>query len=291
MKKDFCERFSALYLLFEKISGRFAEDRVTVYAAQAAFFGSISVFPLLLLLLNLLRYIVPIEAEGLAELLSDLLPAGFDESVQNVIAELLGAPRVPVISVTALTLLWSVSKGIRGIGRGIRNVMGTSDTAKTFGFLTDTLLSLLITVLFALIMLVLLLLLLFGGFISDKIALLSDADVLRILMGMRGLILLVALTIIFMAAYRWMAPAGRSFRSQFPGAIFAAAGWLLFSWAYSLYIKFFAPNSFIYGGMTAAVLLLLWFYMCMIILLSGAELNMLLTRLERGRGGRGTRLS
>ncbi|MBQ8495292.1 MAG: YihY/virulence factor BrkB family protein, partial [Clostridia bacterium] len=40
----------------------------------------------------------------------------------------------------------------------------------------------------------------------------------------------------------------------------------------------FANYSFIYGSLTAVVLLLLWLYACMVILLLGAEINAYLLR-------------
>ena len=43
----------------------------------------------------------------------------------------------------------------------------------------------------------------------------------------------------------------------------------------SLYITYFSGASLIYGGLTALCLIMLWLYFCMIILLSGAEINKL----------------
>ncbi|MBQ8401384.1 MAG: YihY/virulence factor BrkB family protein, partial [Clostridia bacterium] len=71
----------------------------------------------------------------------------------------------------------------------------------------------------------------------------------------------------------------RSIRSEFfshlPGAVFAAVGWVLFSFFYSLYITYFPNASVIYGGLAAVCLIMLWIYFCTIILLLGAEVNKL----------------
>ena len=73
----------------------------------------------------------------------------------------------------------------------------------------------------------------------------------------------------------------RKFYHHLPGAVFAAAGWMLFSYFYSLYTTYFTGVSYIYGSLTAVVLLLLWMYVCMIILLIGAELNKLIAGSDR----------
>ena len=67
-----------------------------------------------------------------------------------------------------------------------------------------------------------------------------------------------------------------SFLKQIPGAAFTALGWLIFSYVYSLYVDHIANFSYIYGSLTALILLMLWLYICMNIVLLGAELNKML---------------
>ena len=63
-----------------------------------------------------------------------------------------------------------------------------------------------------------------------------------------------------------------------PGAVFTTLGWMLFSYGFTLYIHFFPSASAIYGSLTAVCLLMLWVYVCVIILLVGAEVNKLILR-------------
>ena len=64
-------------------------------------------------------------------------------------------------------------------------------------------------------------------------------------------------------------------KSHMPGAVFATVGWMLFSYGYALYIQYFPSASAIYGSLTAVCLIMLWMYVCVIILLLGAEVNKL----------------
>ena len=67
-------------------------------------------------------------------------------------------------------------------------------------------------------------------------------------------------------------------RQHYPGAIFTTVCWQLFSYGFAMYIRYFPSASAIYGSMTAVCLLMLWIYVCVIILLLGAEINKIILR-------------
>ena len=90
------------------------------------------------------------------------------------------------------------------------------------------------------------------------------------------LIFLVAV-LVFTAVYTGFSARKISFLSNLPGGLFTSAGWILFSYAFSVYINNFANYPKIYGSLTVIVLLMLWVYFAMIILLFGAEINMEIT--------------
>ena len=62
-------------------------------------------------------------------------------------------------------------------------------------------------------------------------------------------------------------------RSQLPGTIFATAGWLVFSRVVSFYILHFWRLSYIYGSLTAVILIILWLYVIINLLFIGAGIN------------------
>ena len=97
---------------------------------------------------------------------------------------------------------------------------------------------------------------------------------------MRSVIFFLALTVLFATAYKALAKSRLSFVQQLPGAALAAAGWILYSFGYSIYIRYFSRYSALYGSLGAVMLLMLWLYMCMNILLCGALFNRL--RSEKG---------
>lgn len=253
-------------------------DRVFVYAGQAAMMILISLFPFIMLLSSLAQYVLPWSEQELREILQSLDVSqqglGF---LSELAEELFHPPTVSVISITALTALWSASRGVNAVRGGIRTMYRTP---YRHGFLYHTAFSLLYTVAMFAMILVLLVLVVFGQLLLELIEAHFAwlAAPVSFILQFRALILLVMLTLFFMLLYRVLPSQKLSFKAQFPGALFAAVGWLVFSLAFSLYIDNFANYSYIYGSLTAVVLLLLWLYACMTILLLGAEINAYLLR-------------
>ena len=75
-----------------------------------------------------------------------------------------------------------------------------------------------------------------------------------------------------------------SFRSQLPGAVFTAFGWLLISFIFSIYLDIFTGFTSMYGSMTTIILIMLWLYLSMYIILLGGEVNALLEGVLKKKG-------
>ena len=56
--------------------------------------------------------------------------------------------------------------------------------------------------------------------------------------------------------------------------VLASAGWVLFSFFFSIFVENFANYATIYGSLAALVILMVWLYACMFILLVGGEIAM-----------------
>lgn len=82
------------------------------------------------------------------------------------------------------------------------------------------------------------------------------------------LLSLVALTVI----YRFARPGPRSFSSVFPGAVVATLLWWLADTLFRFYVSE-VPYSSIYGGLAAAIGLLLWMNLTAVVVFIGAACN------------------
>ena len=258
----------AVILYVRRIVSRITDDKVTVYAAQASFFVIISAVPFLSLLISIAGIVLPADVfNGFP------LPAGYAVVFDALIDDLRTAPNVPLLSVSAVSTLWSASRGISAIRSGIERVYRAG---RSKGFLAHRIKSLVSTLVFIAVITAAVVLMLFGDLVGEwlRIAKISD-----IVMRLRTPLFTTALCALFTVMYS--STARRSTRVKngllphLPGAAFSSVGWTLFSYFYSLYITHFPSASYIYGSLAAVCLIMLWLYFCMIILLLGAEVNKL----------------
>ena len=100
----------------------------------------------------------------------------------------------------------------------------------------------------------------------------SVSSTLGLLLRLRFVLTFVILTIVFLAIYKGVPGVKMKLLTLLPGAAGAAAAWLLFTWLFSLFIRYGGGFS-TYGSLAAIIISLLWMYWCMYIILLGASVN------------------
>ena len=256
-------------------ASRISEDLVTTSAAQAAFFLVTSAVPFLSLLAALTGCLLP---EYLSDLpLPEALTTGSTGELFRMLADQIASPPgVPLLSFTAVTTLWTSSKGISALRRGVGRIYRSAGSRGPFftqaaGVLTTLAVMAAVTVSS--------LLLFFGGSLLSLLGgeTLADraAEALTKALGLPLLFLLLTavFALLYAAAGRGSPLFGKKLRGHLPGALFSALGWILFSLLYSVYIVHFPRASAVYGALSAVCLVMLWLYVCTVILLLGAEIN------------------
>ncbi len=253
---------------------KMSQDAVGAFAAQSAFFIILSFFPFIMLLLTLLQYL-PFSQEQLSHFTIGFLPDDIDRLVQSVINELYEKASGTVVSITAVVALWSAAKGVMALTKGFNAVYGIDETR---GYLRLRLRAMLYTLAFVIILLVTLGVLVFGSSIYHWLIarMPSRLDMALRIISMRSLAGFVLLSVFFLLMYLFLPNRRTRIRDELPGAVVSACGWLAFSYIYSYYIEHLGNFSYLYGSLTAVVLLILWLYFCMYILFFGAELNVFL---------------
>ncbi len=247
------------------------EDGITLYAAKASYFVLLSAIPIVMLFVLAAGAVFPLDAREIADITAEFLPDYMAEFGNRVLSEVFIHTNIPLFSLSAIALLWASSRGIRSVGDGLQNVFGDNGR----GYIRDVALSIAYTLGFIVVMALTLAVLVFGKPIQtildgyfEKIP-----SFIHILVNFRNPIFICILTFMFMAAYSGLARSGIPFAKHFYGALLAAGGWLLFSYLFSAYITYFTRTSYIYGSLAAIIVFMLWLYICMIILLLGAEFN------------------
>jgi len=278
MKQSYIIRLNTIVAFFRRINQTYSNDRVSVYAAQASFFAVISAMPLVSMISAILNRIAPAQFDTLHISLENAVPAFMSNTLKQVFAGIEDSAPIPLLSISAVMLLWSASRGIGAIREGVQTVY---HAPRAGGYLYKKLASLLYTLCFMVIIIAVVGILVFG---ESLLVLLNrllplSTDLLDTLLRYSPPLFLVSLTFVFSILYyavaRRSSAVTHKIYHHIPGALFASLGWVLFSRFYSLYLNYSDNASFLYGGLTALCLIMLWLYACMMILLSGAEINKL----------------
>ncbi len=271
-----------------QFSKKCIKDDVSVYAAQASFFMVFSVIPFLMLLLTMLKYVIPLDMSNVTSFIYLYVPAEIASFISSVAMEIFDESTISSSSTyfSAITALWLASKGITSLYLGLNRIYSPD---KVTGFIRTRIISLFYTVIFILVIIATLAVFVFGEKIEKLLLIYMPwvEPVTNAFMEMKILIFMVVLTLMFASFYKFLPRTGLTFVRQLPGAIVSALGWIGFSWIYSIYIKYFSNYSYVYGSLTAVVLLMLWLYICMNIFLGGAEFNKVLSqrRLKKQEDG------
>lgn len=263
-----------IIIVIKKFLNKLKENNVSAFSAQAAFFIIISFFPFVMFLLTLLQYL-PFQESDIQLFAKQIMPDGINSFVFSVIKEIYDKASGTIISITAVTALWTASKGCLAIVRGLNSVYGIKETRN---YVKLRLVSTLYTLVFAVILIATMALLLFGNtivvWISAKFPLLQEVALLVI--SLRTTVMLCLLALFFVCLYKFIPNRDSTLFAEAPGAIFSAAGWMGFSYLYSYYIEHIKDFSYMYGSLTAVVLFMLWLYACMYILFIGAMANVVI---------------
>lgn len=268
-----------------RFAQRVWQDRVSVYAAQASFFAVISAVPLVSLLANIVKLIWPTaaERENVIAFFDGTVPDSILDTAVRLFDQVASTAAVPVLSISAVFIWWSAAKGVGAIREGVQTVY---EAPRVRGYIRKMCSSVAYTLVFVVLILSVIGLLLFGEFLFTLLRthLPHLQVVLDRLLYFKTPIFLVVLSFVFTLLYtavsRRSAVVSHRFRDHIPGAVLAAVGWLVFSWAYSFYMTHASRPALLYGSLTALCLIMLWLYFCMIILLCGAEVNKILSYLK-----------
>lgn len=253
---------------------RIRDMQISLYAANASFFLILSIFPALLLFVGVLQY-TPLAVEDLGQLLDGILPDAFLAGAESLIRSTYDAATGLTLGITAVTTLWSASRGLYGVLTGLNAIYAVDESR---GYLRTRFISMGYTFLFYVVILLTLALHVFG---SGVLAILRQAThpALQKLLGwvdFRFFLLLFLQTTMFAAMFMALPNGKRSYWAGLPGALIASTGWLIFSDIFSIYVENFAHWGNVYGSLCLLPLSMLWLYCCMMILFFGGALNALL---------------
>lgn len=244
---------------------------VPVYAGNAAFFLVLSLFPAMILLLNLLSY-TTVGADSLLELAERVLPSALIPAANRMLTNVYETSSGTMLSVTALAALWAASRGVHGILVGLNRVYGVTEDR---GYVFTRFLSIIYTFMFLMVLVLTLVIHVFGKMILNRFDPMDNRliSLLWQIISNKALVLLVIQTFVFTAMFMFLPNRRNRLLPSLPGAVLASFGWQGFSGLYSLYVESSQSFSTIYGSLTSICIGMLWLYTCVAILFYGGSVN------------------
>lgn len=238
-----------------------ANQHIGAHAAGICFFALLALFPTAILVCSVLSS-VGFTANDLAAMLQPLLPAALLPLSLQLMEGFFAARSVGTLSATALLALWSASRGVYGLMRGINAVCCMNDR-RSFLRKRFVCAAYLLTAVMAL-----------------PAALLAHMMGYTFLIRLGVLLPLVqhlfsflSLGAFFSAIYAAFPAAKLHWQVCLLGGFLAASGCQLFTAVFSVYALTAKSYSTFYGSLRFCALGLLWMYFCCMILLFGGLLS------------------
>ena len=252
---------------------------VHIYAAYAAYFWILAIFPAVMLMISILQY-TPISPEDLRELLAQATPSSLRSLTDYMIDELFAVDSPAVLSISAAAALWTISKGVLRLVRGLNRIYTVRETRHPLGLrlrcLGFALAGILATILLLAVHLA-------SQELLDRLPSVLGplgpllARLIRIKYGLT----VAVLTGFFTVMYRVFPNRKVRLADSLPGAFAAAVAWVVFSQGFSLYAERFGNYSLYYGSLSVMAMAMLWLDVCIFVFFCGGILN---RELERRKG-------
>jgi membrane protein len=261
---------------------QFSEDNISDWAAALTYYGVLSIFPGVLVLVSILGMLSDNGQQTVRDTVSEV--AGNDQirslvdTVLNQVKDPGAAGLAAIIGIAAA--FWSASGYIAAFMRASNAIYDVPEGRPIWKTLP---IRLGVTAIVGIMLIVSAVIVVFTGdlaqVVGDAIGLGSVAVTAWSIAKWPVLVILVSL---MFAILYWASPNAKTggFRWVSPGGIFAVLLWLLASGAFAIYLANFANYNKTYGTLGGVIAFLVWLWISNIAILLGAELD---AELERGR--------
>ncbi|MCF1617734.1 YihY/virulence factor BrkB family protein [Tetragenococcus koreensis] len=255
---------------FNILKERVKISEFTTYSIVVAYYLLLSLFPLLITVGNILPFL-SIDPNSILPYIQEIMPSTIYQFLGPAIEDLLTQSSGGLLSISAITTIWSASKSINALQKAMNKSLGVEQRAGVVA----RILSVLVLILFLFAMVALSLIIGAGQVLLDAIQPIFQIpeSFVNIFQKVKWPLTFVALFVL-MAIIYWMIPnAKMKIRSILPGSVFATVGWLLLSQVFGLYARYFATTVSGYQIIGSFVVLMLWLNFAAMIIILGSVLN------------------
>ncbi|MBP2033506.1 membrane protein [Clostridium algifaecis] len=259
-----------LYNLKE-VAIRFIKDDIMALSSQLAYSLIFSFFPFLIFMISLIGYI-PIESGDLITMLNGILPSEILKLMNETILNIVNVRNDKTLFLSLVFTIWSASSGFQAVIKGLNKAYEVDEDRHISKIY---MISILCTLGIILIMLITILLLVFGAllgrFLMWKFNLPVEFNFIWNVT--RYIIILLSISIIFAALYKYTPSIKLMWYQVIPGVVASTLSLVLVSICFAFYVNNFANYSLLYGSIGAVIALLTWLFILSNITIIGGEIN------------------
>jgi membrane protein len=268
--------------ILKRTVAEFRADNLTDWAAALTYYGMLSIFPALIVLVSIIGLAGHSATQSVLDNLNQLAPGPANDIVQGAIKEISSSQGTAGIAFVLglAAAIWSASAYVGAFSRA-SNVIYETDEGRPFWKLrpVQILITLVLIVLLAVSSIAVVVTGPLAAQVGNLFGLESTAVTIWDIAKWPAIVLIVmtAVAILYYAAPDVRHP---GFRWITPGGVLAVVLWLIASAAFAVYVANFGSYNKTYGSLAGAVAFLVWLWISNLAILFGAEMN---AELERSR--------
>jgi membrane protein len=261
----------------------FSNDNLTDWAAALTYYGVLSIFPGLLVLISILGLLGTGATNSVKDTIGQAVP---DQSIQKIITDAIGQAQTSggLASVAAifglLAAFWSASGYIAAFMRASNTIYDVPEGRPIWKTLP---IRIGVTAVIGVLLLLSALIVVFTGRFAEIVgnAIGVGSTAVMVWNIAKWPVLLILVSLMFAILY-WASPNARhgGFRWVSPGGVLAVVIWLVISGLFALYVGNFSSYNETYGTLAGVIIFLVWLWLTNIAILLGAEFD---AELERSR--------
>ncbi|MDI2098949.1 YihY/virulence factor BrkB family protein [Ruicaihuangia caeni] len=266
-----------------KVVREFSDDQCIDIAASLTYYGVLSLFPGLLVVMSLLGLFGQSgeAVRAILDIVRQLAPSETVQLIEAPLRQFVDSPAAGFALVSGIVLgIWSASAYVTAFSRGMNRIYEVVE-GRPFWKLKPQ--QLLITICLVVLVIVMITLLVISGPVTDAVGnALGIGDTARTVWSIAKWPVLAIAAVVIIALLYYTTPNVKQpkFRWMSVGALIALVVIVLATLAFGLYVTNFSNYDRTYGSLAGVIIFLLWLWITNMVLLFGAEVD---AELERGR--------
>lgn len=261
----------------EEIIIRVKNHHIESFSSQIAFFMLLSIFPFLIILFMFITNLSVGYSEQV-ETIYRLIPAEAADIIRDYLEYSNGLTEDSILSPLVVISILLSSNAMTALMKAFNIAYNVTETRK---FLHRKLIGILCTLMTVLLIVSALIIPNIGTVFMTYLRKYMDVpDVDIQLFNLMNNILAAVVFIFVLGSLYFILPNKKvNMFDVIPGTIFSFFGLVFISYLFSYFVQEYSKYSLVYGGLAAVIILMMWLFLCGLILMLGGEINSM--RLEK----------